>query len=257
MKRPTLHGISRGLPLGGASSRSRQKTEQGVCVKERAPALPRPGRRYERRRESVKVLIINGSPRKGGNCERLLGEVTAVFDKEGVEYEILSLAGKSVRGCAACGYCATHEGCVFRDEANLAAEKLREADGLVVASPVYYASANGSVISLLDRAFYSGRVDCRMKVGAAFAVARRAGTSATFDELNKYFTINQMPVASGRYWNDGFGREAGQIEGDEEGLQNARVVARNMVFLMKSIALGKEKFGLPETEETTFTHFIR
>ena len=205
----------------------------------------------------MRVLIINGSPRTGGNCERLLAEVKAVFDGEGVAHETVSLAGKSVRGCAACGYCASHDGCVFRDEANAVAEKLREADGLVVASPVYYASANGSVISLLDRAFYSGHVDCRMKVGAAFAVARRAGTAAAFDELNKYFTINQMPVASGRYWNDGFGREKGEIEGDAEGLQNARVVARNMVFLMKSIALGKERYGLPEKEEITFTHFIR
>ena len=205
----------------------------------------------------MKVLIINGSPRKEGNTSRLIGEATAIFEKEGVEWEEFQIGNKAVRGCMACGYCMTHEGCVFKDEVNELAAKLKESDGLLVASPVYYASANGSVISLLDRLFYSGHVDCRMKVGAAFAVARRAGTSATFDELNKYFTMNQMPIASGRYWNDGFGREKGQIEQDSEGLQNARVVARNMVFLMRSIALGKEAYGLPEREEISFTHFIR
>lgn len=204
----------------------------------------------------MKVLIINGSPRKDGNSARLLREATDIFDKAGVEWESYHIGGKAIRGCTACNYCYEHEGCVFGDDANLLAEKLAECDGMLIVSPVYYASANGSLISLLDRIFYSSRCDKRMKVGAAFAVARRAGTSATFDELNKYFTINQMPVASGRYWNNGFGREGGEIEGDEEGLQNARVVARNMVFLMRSIALGKEKYGLPEMEDIRFTHFI-
>ncbi len=205
----------------------------------------------------MKVLIINGSPRKDGNTSRLLLEAEAVFEKENVDFEEFQIGSKAIRGCMACGYCLTHDGCVIGDEVNELAAKLKAADGLLIASPVYYGSANGSMVSLLDRLFYSGHVDCRMKVGAAFAIARRGGTTATFDELNKYFTINQMPVASGRYWNNGFGREAGQIAGDEEGLQNARVVARNMVFLMRSIALGKEKYGLPEKEDITFTHFIR
>ena len=205
----------------------------------------------------MKVLIINGSPRQGGNTERLLQEVTGVFDKEGVEYEIYSIGAKDIRGCMACGYCKENGSCVFNDDVVMLNKKLEEADGLVVASPVYFASANGSLISLLDRMFYSALFDLRMKVGASFAVARRAGTVATFDELNKYFTIRQMPVVSGRYWNDGFGRGKGQIEGDEEGLQNARFIARNMVFLMKSIALGKKEYGLPEEEDVTYTHFIK
>lgn len=205
----------------------------------------------------MKVLIINGSPRQSGNTERLLKEAIEIFRSEGVDYELYHLGNKAVRGCMACNYCFTHEGCVFRDDANLLAEKLAECDGVLLASPVYYGSANGSLIALLDRLFYSSRCDKRMKVGAAFAVARRAGTTATFDELNKYFTINQMPVASGRYWNNGFGREKDEIDQDLEGLQNARIVARNMVFLMRSIALGKEKYGLPPAEETAFTHFIR
>lgn len=205
----------------------------------------------------MKVLIINGSPRKDGNCARLISEAVGIFEKEGVEYELYEIGNKDIRGCMACGYCNTHGECVFKDDAVTLAKELDSCDGLLVASPVYYASANGSVISLLDRMFYSSTCDKRMKVGAAFAVARRGGTETTFDELNKYFTINQMPIASGRYWNNGFGRGKGEIEGDEEGLQNARVVARNMVFLMRSIALGKEKYGLPEKEEIRFTHFIK
>ena len=206
----------------------------------------------------MKVLIINGSPRTGGNSERLLREAIGVFEKEGIGYDLYQIGNKAIRGCMACGFCHSRgEGCVLSDDVNVLAKKLAECDGLLIASPVYYGSANGSLIALLDRLFYSSRCDKRMKVGAAFAVARRAGTTATFDELNKYFTISQMPVASGRYWNNGFGRERGQIDEDAEGLQNARITARNMVFLMRSIALGKEKYGLPETEEITPTHFIR
>ena len=204
----------------------------------------------------MKVLIINGSPRKGGNCELLLQEAIKVFKENDVEVDLYELAGKAIPGCLACGYCYTHEHCVLNDDVVDLNRRLAEADGLMVASPVYFASANGSVISLLDRMFYSCHFDLRMKVGAAFAVARRAGTVATFDELNRFFTIRQMPVASGRYWNDGFGRGKGEIEQDKEGLQNARFVARNMIFLMRSIALGKEKYGLPELEEVTPTHFI-
>ena len=205
----------------------------------------------------MKVLIINGSPRKDGNCAALINEAVGVFEKEGVGHELFEIGGKTVRGCEACGYCAKHGQCVFNDEVNGLADLLDECDGMLVVSPVYYGSANGSVVSLLDRLFYSSRCDKRMKVGAAFAVARRGGTTATFDELNKYFTISQMPVASGRYWNNGFGRAKGEIAEDEEGLQNARIVARNMVFLMRSVALGKEKYGLPEKEETVMTSFVK
>ena len=204
----------------------------------------------------MKVLIINGSPRIHGNSSRLIEELTGVFGKEGVEVDHYQILGKAIRGCAACGYCHDHGECVFKDDVNDLAKRFGQADGLVIVSPVYYGSANGSLISLLDRLFYSSNCDKRFKVGAAFAIARRAGTTATFDELNKYFTIAQMPIASGRYWDNGFGREQGQIEQDLEGLQNARIVAKNMVFLMKAIAEAKEKYGLPEAEKVTPTHFI-
>ena len=205
----------------------------------------------------MKVLIINGSPRLNGNSSRLKDELISIFEKEGIETDLYGIGSKDIRGCMACGYCYQHGECVFKDDVNDLAKRFEAADGLIVISPVYYGSANGSVISLLDRLFYSSHIDKRFKVGAAFAIARRAGTTATFDELNKYFTISQMPVASGRYWNNGFGRAEGQIEKDEEGLQNARVVARNMVFLMKAIKDAKEKYGLPEAETPALTHFIK
>ena len=205
----------------------------------------------------MKVLIINGSPRINGNSSRLVKELSDTFLKEGVETDIYQIGNKAIRGCMACGYCYEHGECVFKDDINDLSKRFKDADGLIIVSPVYYGSASGSIISLLDRLFYSSHFEKRFKVGAAFAVARRAGTTATFDELNKYFSISQMPIASGRYWNNGFGREQGQIEQDEEGLQNARVVARNMSFLMKAIKDAKEKYGLPESEETKFTHFIK
>ena len=205
----------------------------------------------------MKVLLINGSPRKDGNCARLLKEAIAIFEQEGVECDLHEIGTKDIRGCIACGACATKGECALGGDLPLLTKKLAEADGMIVASPVYYASPNGSVISLLDRLFMSANCDLRMKVGASFAVARRAGTVASFDVLNKYFTINQMPIASGRYWNNGFGRGKGEIEGDAEGLQNARFVARNMLFLMRSIALGKEKYGLPDGEPVTRTNYIR
>ena len=205
----------------------------------------------------MKVLIINGSPRVEGNSSKLISEMTSVFDKENIEYEIYQVGSNAIRGCMACRYCHDHDGCVFKDDVNKLSEIFNNSDGLVLVSPVYYASANGTLISLLDRLFQSSRFDKRFKVGAAFAIARRAGTTATFDELNKYFTISQMPVASGRYWNNGFGGGKGQIEEDLEGLQNARITARNMVFLMKAIRDAKEKYGLPEKEEVVGTNFIR
>lgn len=205
----------------------------------------------------MKVLIINGSPRKDGNSALLIKEATRVFEEAGVEVIRYDVGVKDIRGCMACGGCQKKGECVIGDDVPRLAKELASADGMLVASPVYYASPNGSLISLLDRLFMSANCDLRMKVGAAFAVARRAGTVASFDVLNKYFTINQMPVVSGRYWNNGFGRAPGEIREDEEGLQNARFVARNMVFLMKSIALGKEAFGLPESEEVVRTPFVR
>ncbi len=205
----------------------------------------------------MKVLMINGSPRNGGNTSIALGEMEKIFVQEGIECEILQIGGKDIRGCMACGSCATLGRCVFDDIVNEAAQKFEQADGLVIASPVYYASANGTLISFLDRLFYSSGFDKTMKVGASVVCARRGGCTATFDELNKYFTITGMPVASSQYWNDIHGREKGDAEKDDEGKQTMRALARNMAFLIKSIALGKEKYGLPEKEEWTPTHFIR
>lgn len=205
----------------------------------------------------MKVLMINGSPRKGGNTSVALGEMEKVFKKNGIEVETVQIGNKAIRGCIACGSCFKNGKCVFDDEVNKTAPLFEEADGLVIASPVYYASANATLIAFLDRLFYSSHFDKRMKVGASVVAARRGGLSATFDELNKYFTISGMPIASSRYWNSIHGREKGEAEKDAEGIQTMRILAENMSFLIKSIALGKEKFGLPEQEETVFTHFIR
>ena len=205
----------------------------------------------------MKVLIINGSPRVNGNTTIAVNEMVKVFEKEGVETEVVQIGNKDVRGCIACGTCFKKGQCVFDDVVNELAPKFEAADGLVVASPVYYASANATLIACLDRLFYSTHFDKTMKVGASVVCARRGGLSATFDELNKYFTICGMPVASSQYWNSIHGREPGQAEQDAEGLQTMRTLARNMTLLMKSIALGKEKYGLPEKEEWQPTHFIR
>lgn len=204
----------------------------------------------------MKVLILNGSPRSNGNTSVALREMKTIFEKEGVEAEIVQVGNKEVRGCIACGKCGELGKCVFDDIVNELAPKFQETDGLVVASPVYYASANATLIAVLDRLFYSTGFDKTMKVGASVVCARRGGCSATFDELNKYFTISNMPIASSQYWNSIHGRGPGEAEMDEEGKQTMRVLARNMTFLMKCIALGKEKFGLPETEEHAWTHFI-
>lgn len=205
----------------------------------------------------MKVLIINGSPRANGNTSVAVREMEKVFAEEGVETEVVQVGNKNIRGCIACGYCGENGKCVFNDIVNELAPKFEEADGLVVASPVYYASANATLIACLTRLFYSTHFDKSMKVGASVVCARRGGCSATFDELNKFFTISNMPIASSQYWNSIHGREQGQAEMDEEGKQTMRVLARNMSFLMKSIALGKEKYGLPEKEEHLWTHFIR
>ena len=205
----------------------------------------------------MKVLMINGSPRKGGNTSIALAEMEKIFKSEGIETETVQIGAMDIRGCIACGTCAKKGSCVFDDIVNETAPKFEEADGLVIASPVYYASANGTLISFLDRLFYSTPFSKSMKVGASIAVARRGGTSATYDELHKYFGIMGMPIATSTYWNSVHGGAPGDAEQDLEGLQTMRTLARNMIFLMKSIALGKEKYGLPEAEAIIRTNFIR
>ena len=205
----------------------------------------------------MKVLILNGSPKENGNTARALAEMEAVFAAEGIETETIRIGHLEVRGCMGCGACYKIRKCVHDDLVNELAEKLKEADGLVLGSPVYYAAANSTLTAVLDRLFYSTRFDKTMKVGASVAVARRGGCSSTFDQLNKYFTISGMPVASSQYWNSVHGAIPGQAEQDAEGLQTMRTLARNMSFLMKAIALGKEKYGLPEREKGQYTNFIR
>lgn len=206
----------------------------------------------------MKVLLVNGSPRGDGNTALALREMEKTFAQNGIETEIVHIGNQAIRGCLACGYCGSHGSCAISDDiVNTLAPKFEECDGLVVGSPVYYASANATLIALLDRLFYSTRFDKTMKVGASVVVARRGGLSATFDELNKYFTIAGMPVASGQYWNSVHGAAKGEAAQDEEGLQGMRTLANNMSFLIKSIALGKEKYGLPEKEARRSTNFIR
>lgn len=205
----------------------------------------------------MKVLMINGSPHVHGNTYIALREMEKVFAEEGIGTEILHIGNQNIRGCIACGKCMETGACVFDDAVNKAAAKFEECDGLVVGSPVYYAGANATLTAFLTRLFYSTHFDKTMKVGAAVVAARRGGLSATFDELNKFFTISGMPVASGQYWNSIHGRAQGEAEQDEEGLQTMRTLARNMAFLIKSIQLGKDAYGLPEKEAMKRTNFIR
>ncbi len=205
----------------------------------------------------MKVLLINGSPKAKGCIWRALAEIEKTLKYSGVESEIIQIGNKDIRGCAACMSCKNTGKCMFDDIVNEVAPKFEQADGLVIGSPVYYGSPNGTVLAFMDRLFYSTRFSKQWKVGAAVASARRAGTTATFDALNKYFTISGMPVASGQYWNAVHGNTAEDVEKDEEGLQQMRALARSMAFLMKSIALGKEKYGLPMKEDFIKTNFIR
>ena len=204
-----------------------------------------------------KVLMLNGSPRENGNIAVGFREMQKIFDELGVEYECINLGKKDVRGCIACGTCGNTGKCVFNDIVNEISAKFEEADGIVVGSPVYYGCANGTLVSALQRVFYSSHFDKRMKVGASVVCARRAGCTATFDELNKFFTISNMPVATSQYWNNIYGWEPGEGNVDDEGRQVMRVLARNMVFLMEGIALSKEKNGLPMAEERVWTNFTR
>ena len=201
--------------------------------------------------------MINGSPRPNGNTYVALHEMEKIFEQEGIETEILHIGNKDIRSCIACSVCAQKGQCVFDDIVNETAAKFEACDGLVVGSPVYYASANATLVAYLTRLFYSTHFDKTMKVGASVVVARRGGLSATFDELNKFFTISGMPVASGQYWNSVHGAAPGEAEQDAEGLQSMRTLARNMAFLMKSIALGKDTYGIPERELFERTNFIR
>ena len=205
----------------------------------------------------MKVLLLNGSPRANGNTALALKEMADIFARSGVEAEIIHVGNQTIRGCVACGGCRKLGKCVFDDLVNETAEKFAQADGIVAASPVYYASANATLVAYLQRMFYSTRFPKTMKVGASVTVARRGGCSSTFDELNKFFTISGMPVASSQYWNSVHGGAPGEAAQDAEGLQTMRTLARNMVFLMKSIQLGKEAFGLPEREPGQWTNFIR
>lgn len=205
----------------------------------------------------MKVLIINGSPRENGNTTIALKEMENIFISQGIEVKTVQIGKEAIRGCMACYSCKKTGKCVIDDIVNVIAKDFEECDGIVVGSPVYYASANGTLISFLDRLFYSTSFSKTMKVGASVAVARRGGCSSTFDELNKYFTICGMAVASSQYWNSVHGRNIGEAVEDAEGLQTMRTLANNMVFLMKSIALGKEKFGLPEKEEPIATNFVK
>lgn len=205
----------------------------------------------------MKVLMINGSPHAKGNTYTALHEMEKVFAENGVETEILHIGNQAVRGCIACYSCAKNGRCVFDDMVNETAPKFEACDGLVISSPVYYASANATLVAFLDRLFYSTHFDKTMKVGASVVAARRGGLSAAFDELNKFFTIAGMPIASSQYWNSIHGREPGEAQQDAEGLQTMRTLARNMTFLMKSIALGKEAYGLPEKESFQRTNFVR
>ncbi|MBO7048784.1 MAG: flavodoxin family protein [Spirochaetia bacterium] len=205
----------------------------------------------------MNILMINGSPHADGNTALALAEMKKIFDAEKIETTLLQIGNKDIHGCVGCGTCYKNGKCVFDDEVNKAAELFEKADGLVIGSPVYYASPNGTLISFLDRLFFSTQFDKTMKVGAAVAVARRGGCTAAFDVLNKYLSISGMAIASSQYWNIIHGRAKGEAAQDAEGLQTMRVLARNMVFMLRSIALGKEKYGLPETEPWTPTNFIR
>ena len=207
--------------------------------------------------KKLKVLMLNGSPRANGNIALAFHEMETVFEENGVEYENILLGRKDIRGCIACETCREKGKCVFDDIVNELAVKFKEADGLVIGSPVYYGSANGTLMAALQRLFYSSHFDKSFKVGASVVSCRRSGNTATFDELNKFFTLSNMPIASSQYWNNIYGWEPGEGAVDDEGRQVMRVLARNMVFLMKSIELGKEQVGLPEEEDRVWTNFTR
>ena len=202
-----------------------------------------------------KVILLNGSPHANGCTATALNEMIKVFQEEGIETELIHVGNKSIRGCISCNRCSETGKCVFNDLVNEVAPKFAGADGLVVGSPVYYASPNGTILSFMDRLFYSTPFSKQMKVGAAVVSCRRGGNTATYDVLNKYFTISSMPVASSTYWNQVHGFTAEDAKKDLEGLQTMRNLARNMAFMIKAFADAKEKYGYPEMEKSYFTSF--
>lgn len=207
--------------------------------------------------DTLKVLLVNGSPQTGGCTFTALSEVERILHEEGIETDWAQLGRSDIRGCIGCRRCKSQEGCVFDDLVNETAPKFARCDGIIIGSPVYFASPNGSVLSFIDRLFYSASCDKTMKVGACVVSARRGGCSSTFDALNKYFTISGMPIVSSQYWNSVHGYTPEDVRNDKEGMQVMRVLGRNMAFLLRSIALGKQQYGLPKKEERVFTNFIR
>ena len=202
-----------------------------------------------------KVILLNGSARVSGCTATALNEMIKVFSEEGIETELIQVGAKDIRGCISCNRCSEEGRCIFDDLVNEVAPKFEEADGLVVGSPVYYASPNGTIISFMDRLFYSTQFSKHMKVGASVVSCRRGGNTATYDVLNKYFTISGMPVASSTYWNQVHGFTAEDVKKDLEGLQTLRNLARNMSFMIKAFADAKAKYGLPDVERGAFTSF--
>jgi len=203
-----------------------------------------------------RIILLNGSPHPHGCTAAALEEMITVFEEEGIETELIHVGSKAVHGCISCGYCAKNGRCVFDDDpVNETARKFEAADGLVVGSPVYYGSPNGTILSFMDRLFYSTSFSKQMKVGAAVVSCRRGGNTASFDVLNKYFTISSMPVVSSTYWNQVHGFTAEDVKKDLEGLQTMRNLARNMSFMIKAFADAKEKYGYPKMETGTFTSF--
>ena len=206
----------------------------------------------------MKVLLVNGSPKAHGNTAIALGEAARTLEAEGIEAEIFQLGGAPIRDCIGCGGCGGKKRCVFDDDpVNALIAAAEGADGFVFGSPTYYAHPSGRILSALDRAFYAGGAAFAHKPGAAVAVARRGGTSTNFDVLNKYFSINQMPIVSSTYWNNVFGAAPGEAEGDGEGLACMRNLARNMAWLLRCIEAGRAAgVEAPEAERVK-TNFIR
>lgn len=203
----------------------------------------------------MKVLILNGSPRANGCTARALKEVEETLHQEGIETETIVIGNSSVRGCIACRTCTKTNKCIFDDLVNEIAPKFEQADGLIIGTPVYFAGANGTILSFLDRLFFSTHFDKSMKVGASIISSRRAGSTSAYDEINKYFGISNMPIVSSTYWNEVHGSNEKDVEKDLEGLQTMKNLAKNMAFLIKAIHLGKEKYGMPQLQREVFTNF--
>ena len=203
------------------------------------------------------VLMINGSPHPKGCVATALDVIAKELEAEGIESEIVTVGNKDIRGCISCRRCMETGKCVFDDLVNETARKFEKADALILGTPVYYGSPNGTLLSFADRLFYSTRFDKTMKLGAAVISNRRGGSSASFDAVNKYFTISGMPVVSSSYWNDVHGYSAEDVYKDEEGVQTMKNLAHNMAFLLKSVALGKEKYGVPQMKHEVYTNMIR